>query len=65
MTTSSDNRTPSAPRPSENHWKELTARLPESVQTLDQWMDQQLVELEESYEDYVTKASLRKSLRRS
>ena len=65
MTTSSDHRTPSAPRPSGDHWAELTATLPEvPVEELGTWLDQQLNQLQEELESYVTPNSLRKSLRR-
>ncbi len=63
MTTSSENCVPSAPRPEGNHWSELTASLPESVATLDRWMDDQLEQLEMEQRAFVTHRSLRKNLR--
>lgn len=65
MTTSSDNRSPSAPNPNgTNHWQELTERLPGTVAVLDQWIDEQLEQLEDRYHDFITRTSLRKTLRR-
>lgn len=63
MTTSSDSRTPSAPRPDGGHWRELTAALPATVATLDAWFDQQLGELERRNAAFITHRSLRKNLR--
>lgn len=64
MTTSSDNRTPSVPRPAGKHWDELTRRLPKSVERLDAWFDGQLAVLEKKQSAFITKRSLKKSLRR-
>jgi hypothetical protein len=64
MTTSSQSRTPQPPGPDGNHWKELTAALPESVSVLDRWIDRQLVRLEAEHKDFTTPRSLRKSLHR-
>lgn len=67
MTTSSDSRTPSAPRPDGEHygrhWRELTAALPPTVATLDAWFDEQLDELERRNATFITHRSLRKDLR--
>lgn len=47
-----------------DHWGALTAVLPEdSVAQLDSWFDDQLRQLEQSQERFVTKQSLRKNLR--
>ncbi|QDS91289.1 hypothetical protein FF011L_00180 [Roseimaritima multifibrata] len=65
MTTSSDNRTPSAPRPNGEHWAELSQTLPtSSVAQLSDWFDTQLAVLEERQAHFITKRSLKKSLRR-
>ncbi len=64
MTTSSDNRTPSVPRVAGEHWDELTRRLPKSVERLDAWFDGQLAVLEKKQARFITKRSLKKSLRR-
>ncbi len=64
MTTSSDNRSPAAPDPHGEHWVELSRRLPASVQTLDAWFDGQLAVLEKKQARFITKRSLKKSLRR-
>lgn len=64
MTTSSKNTTHEAPKPSGEHWNELIATLPEqSVEQFGTWLDAQLAELDAELEKYVTKISLRKSLR--
>lgn len=63
MTTSSDSRTPSAPRPDDRHWRELIEALPESVATLDAWFDSELEKLEQKHEKYITRRSLRQNLR--
>jgi hypothetical protein len=64
MTTSSDYRTPS-PRPDGKHWAELTATLPEKpTQMFGDWLDLELEKLEQGLDKYVTRNSLRKSLRR-
>lgn len=63
MTTSSDSRTPSAPRPDGSHWRELTAALPATIATLDAWFDEQLDQLERRNAPFVTPQSLRKNLR--
>ncbi len=65
MTTSSDHRTPSNPRPSGEHWYELTATLsPESKEEFGNWLRSQLECLEYELDSFVTQNSLRKSLRR-
>jgi hypothetical protein len=67
MTTSSDHnsKSPLAPRPSVNHWSELSDRLPvASTADLSNWFDTQLAVLEKSQERFVTGRSLMKSLRR-
>lgn len=64
MTTSSDSRTPSAPRPDGSHWEELRQALPATVQQLDQWIDHQLLVLEERQADFVTRRTRLKGLRR-
>ena len=67
MTTSSDNRSPSAPRPGGDHWKELSdaiaAATPVSVAELDKWFDLQLADLEVKQAHFVTRRTLRKNLR--
>lgn len=63
MTTSSDSRTPSAPRPGGDHWRELTAALPPTLATLDSWFDEQLDELERRNSTFITHRTLRKHLR--
>jgi len=63
MKTSSDHRSPSEFRPTDAHWQELTARLPMTVGKFGEWMDDQLQLLEKSHQDFVTRRSLRKSLR--
>jgi hypothetical protein len=67
MTTSSDNnsKSPLAPRPVENHWSELSDRLPAaSTRQLGDWLDIQLAVLEKMQERFITGRSLLKSLRR-
>jgi len=64
MTTSSDNRSPSAPRPQGEHWEELTSRLPASIESLDAWFDSQLAVLEKKHSHFITKRSLKKSYQR-
>lgn len=47
MTTSSETRTPSLPRPSGDHWLEMTATLDQQdAAVLDQWITEVLSELE-------------------
>jgi hypothetical protein len=65
MTTSSDHRTPSAPRPSGKHWNELTATLPsKSTEEFGTWLSRELDVLVSELDAFVTPNSLRKSLRR-
>lgn len=65
MMTSSDHRNPDAPRPSGEHWRELTAVLPErTVEQFADWLDNRLAVLEAEQVKYVTRQSLSKSLRR-
>ena len=65
MTTSSDHRTPTNPRPSGEHWFELTATLcVESTEEFGDWLSQELDELVDSLDTYVTPNSRRKDLRR-
>ena len=64
MTTSSNNSTHEAPKPNAEHWNELIAVLPEqNIEQFGDWMDEQLAALDAELEKYVTKVSLRKSLR--
>ena len=66
MTTSSNQSVPSAPRPSGEHWNELTAVLCEdSVLALDRWMDEDLNRLVSELDRFVSPNSLKKTLRRS
>lgn len=65
MTTSSDSRSPNAPNPKGEHWKELTAVLPE--RTMDQfsdWIDEQLSVLEAELSSFVTPLSRKSKHRR-
>jgi hypothetical protein len=65
MTTSSDQKTSIAPRPSGAHWHELTATLsPESKAAFGRWLSDQLDGLERDLDSYVTPNSRSKSLRR-
>lgn len=62
MTTSSDHRTPATPLPSGEHWFELTATLcRESTEAFGDWLSDELRELEDQLEAYVTPRSRRKS----
>ena len=62
MTTSSDHRTPATPRPSGEHWYELTATLcRESTDAFGVWLSDELKALEVQLEAYVTPDSRRKS----
>lgn len=64
MTTSSNNSTHEVPKPSAEHWNELIAVLPEqNIEQFGDWMDEQLAALDADLDKYVTKVSLRKSLR--
>jgi hypothetical protein len=66
MTTSSDNRSPSPPNPSGEHWAELSqavATKSQSVAVLEDWFDRQLIELEAKQSSFITHRSLRKNLR--
>lgn len=65
MTTSSDNRTPSAARPEAKNWQEVSSYL-STVATVKfgDWIDEQLKSLEESQKRFVTHRSIAKSLRR-
>jgi hypothetical protein len=50
--------------PPVDHWGALTAVLPaDSVAELDSWFDDQLHQLEQVQQKFVTKQSLRKNLR--
>jgi len=65
MTTSSDNRTPSASRPEARNWSEVSNQLlPTETEKFADWLDVKLQELEESQKRFVTGRSLAKSLRR-
>ncbi len=58
MTTSSDHRTPATPRPSGEHWFELTATLcRESTEAFGDWLSDELRALESQLEAYVTPKS--------
>jgi len=64
MTTSSDNRTPSAPRPEAKNWSEVSSQLlPTATEKFADWLDTKLQELEESQKRFITGRSLAKSLR--
>lgn len=65
MTTSSDHRTPATPRPSGEHWSELTATLShESTEAFGDWLCLELRALEDRLEAYVTPRSRRKGRKR-
>ncbi len=62
MTTSSDHRTPTTPKPSGEHWFELTATLSrESTEAFGDWLRDELRLLEDRLEAYVTPNSRRRS----
>ena len=62
MTTSSDHRTPATPKPSGEHWFELTATLSrESTEAFGDWLYDELRQLEDQLEAYVTPNSRRKA----
>ena len=66
MTTSSEQSIPSAPRPSGDHWGELTATLcQDSVLVFDEWIDGELRRLEDELDRFVSPNSLKKNLRGS
>ncbi|TWU39283.1 hypothetical protein [Novipirellula artificiosorum] len=61
MTTSSEHR---APTPEEGTWHALTATLsPQSTDQFDEWVSEQLQDLEEHLREFVSPRSLQKSLR--
>lgn len=65
MTTSSNHSTPSAPRPTGEHWNELTATLSaESIETLGQWLSDDLDALTIRLEKYASPQSVLKSISR-
>ena len=66
MTTSSDHRTPSAPRPGgSGHWGELTATLSaESTEQFGNWLSRELEALTESLDHFASPQSQLKSLGR-
>ena len=65
MTSSSDHRTPSSPRPGGEHWHTLTATLSaQSTEEFSTWLSLELKVLEEQLDKFVTPNSLLKSLRR-
>ncbi|TWU57933.1 hypothetical protein [Rubripirellula reticaptiva] len=65
MTTSSDNKTPSAPGPTGDHWNELTATLsPDSKETFAQWLSNDLERLTDELADFSSPRSIRKGLSR-
>jgi hypothetical protein len=62
MTTSSDHRTPASPRPSGEHWYELTATLSrKSTEAFGDWLTDELKDLECMLDAYVTPRSRLKS----
>jgi hypothetical protein len=64
MTTSSNKTPGNTPKPSGEHWRELSAVLPElTIEQFGEWMDEQLAGLDKDLAKYITKVSLRKSLR--
>ncbi len=65
MTTSSDNTTPSDPRPEGAHWTELTATLPrESTEVFGQWLSDDLDLLTEQLERFASPRSILKDIKR-
>ncbi len=65
MPASSNHQTPPKPKPSGQHWSELTATLSaRKAEAIDDWMDCQLAEMEARLAIFVTPNSLRKSLQR-
>ncbi|MGB7326955.1 MAG: hypothetical protein WBD31_18920 [Rubripirellula sp.] len=65
MTTSSDNKTPSVPGPTGEHWNELTATLPpDSTDTLAQWLSTDLEKLTDELAHFSSPRSIMKGLSR-
>jgi hypothetical protein len=65
MTTSSDHRSPAPPEPHGEHWYELTATLcRQSTEVFADWLSDELKELEDRLEAFVTPNSRRKSCSR-
>lgn len=65
MTTSSDNKTPSVPRPEAKNWHDLSSQFaPTATEKFAAWIDAQLLVLEESQKQFVTRRTIAKSLRR-
>jgi hypothetical protein len=65
MPASSDPKSPNQPRLEGHHWIELTATLScDTTEAFAEWIEDQLSEVAESLEEFVTPNSLRKSLRR-
>ncbi len=56
---------PTTPRPTGEHWRELAETLPaERTDEFSRWMEGELETLEKKLAPFVTKNSLRRSLRR-
>ncbi|NND95960.1 MAG: hypothetical protein HKN47_01370 [Pirellulaceae bacterium] len=66
MPTSSENRTPKAPRLEGEHWNEFIATLClESTVAFGDWLSDDLANLETKLDQFASPMSVRKSLRRS
>ncbi len=65
MTTSSKNSTAPTPRPSGEHWNELTATLSaESVESLGKWLSEDLGVLTDTLDRFASPQSVLKSISR-
>jgi hypothetical protein len=65
MTTSSNNQTPSLVRPEAKNWHELSSLMTaHATEKFADWIDAQLVIMEESQKRFVTRQAVAKSLRR-
>jgi len=65
MTTSSDNKIPSVPRPEAKNWLALSSQFGAlATDKFADWIDAQLHVLEESQKRFVTAQTIAKSLRR-
>jgi len=65
MTTSSDNKTPSVPRPEAKNWHDLSNQFAATAtEKFAGWIDAQLQLLEDSQKRFVTRQTIAKSLRR-
>ncbi|QDT13624.1 hypothetical protein [Planctomycetes bacterium K23_9] len=67
MPTSSENRTPNDLKLEGEHWNELIAVIsPKSIESLDsfdEWMSEQLSDLETQLDEFSSRRSIKKSLR--